>query len=201
VDARIFGEALATLIVILDPLGGVPVFLSLTARMDAPARNRSAYLAVAVAAAVVLGFAFGGELLLRYLNVSIEALMIAGGILLFLVALEMLRGEQRVGGDEATHVALVPLGTPLLGGPGAIVATMVLMRQHPVGAGRAGVVAGVVVALGGVLAALRLAAWCGRYIGPGVIAFATRIMGLLLSAIAIQLMVQAGMRWVRLGLG
>ena len=72
---------------------------------------------------------------------------------------------------------------------------------RPVGAGRAGVVVGVVVALGGVLAALRLAAWCGRYLGPGVIAFATRIMGLLLSAIAIQLVVQAGMRWVRLGLG
>jgi multiple antibiotic resistance protein len=201
VDTRTFGEALVTLLVILDPLGGIPVFLSLTARMGERERHRAAFLAVAVAAAVVLGFAFFGELLLDYLNVSIEALMIAGGVLLFLVALEMLRGEHSLASEGEASVALVPLGTPLLGGPGAIVATMVLMRQHPVGEGRAGVVGGVVVALLGVLAALRLASWCGRYLSPGAIAFVTRIMGLLLTAIAVQLMVQAAMRWVRLGLG
>jgi multiple antibiotic resistance protein len=202
VDARSFGEALVTLLVILDPLGGIPVFLSLTQGMDDRQRNRSAYLAVAVATAVVLSFAFFGHLLLAYLNVSIEALMIAGGVLLFLVALEMLRGEHSGEASEGqANVALVPLGTPLLAGPGAIVATMVLMRQYPVGAGRVGVIAGVLVALVAVLVALRLASWCGRYLRPGAIAFVTRIMGLLLTAIAVQLMVQAAMRWVRLGLG
>lgn len=201
-DTRSFGEALVTLLVILDPLGGIPVFLSLTSGMEDRQRARAAYLAVAVAAAVVLGFAVFGELLLDYLNVSLEALMIAGGVLLFLVALEMLRGETSLGAPKGeTHVALVPLGTPLLAGPGAIVATMVLMRQHPIGATRLGVLAGVVAALVGVLVALRFAAWCGRYLSPSAIAFVTRIMGLLLTAIAVQLMVQAAMRWVRLGLG
>jgi multiple antibiotic resistance protein len=202
VDTRSFGEALVTLFVILDPLGGIPVFLSLTHRMHVRERNRAAYLAVAVAAGVILSFAFFGDLLLGYLNVTIEALMIAGGVLLFLVALEMLRGEHAVISSEGeTYVALVPLGTPLLAGPGAIVATMVLMRQYPVGAGRVGVIAGVLVALVAVLGALRFASWCGRYLRPGAIAFVTRIMGLLLTAIAVQLMVRAAMRWVRLGLG
>jgi multiple antibiotic resistance protein len=202
VDTRSFGQALVTLLVILDPLGGIPVFLSLTARMDKRQRHRAAYLAVAVAGAVVLSFALFGELLLDYLSVSLEALMVAGGVLLFLVALEMLRGQEPLAGSGSdVHVALVPLGTPLLGGPGAIVATMVLMRQHPVGAARAGVLAGVLAALLAVLAALRFASWCGRYLSPSAIAFVTRIMGLLLTAIAVQLMVRAAMRWVRLGLG
>jgi len=98
-------------------------------------------------------------------------------------------------------VALVPLGTPLLAGPGAIVATIVLLRQHREIAARFAVVGGVAVALGVVLFAFRFAAAFGRFLRPSAIDFVTRIMGQLLTAIAVQLVVGAVARWQQHGLG
>ncbi len=200
---RILGEALVTLLVILDPLGNIPVFLVLTGGLSGRARNQASYLSVLVAAIVVILFALFGQVLLQYLNISLESLMVAGGVLLFLVAIEMLRG----GGDllsashEEANVAFVPLGTPLLAGPGAIVATMVLIRQHPSVAGHLSVILGVLAALVLVLITLRFASSCARFIRPSAIHFTTRIMGLLLTAIAVQLVVGAIARWQRIGLG
>jgi multiple antibiotic resistance protein len=202
-NVRAFGEALVTLLVILDPLGNVPVFLALTGRMPRRERNRAAYLSVAVAAAVVLAFAFFGQFLITYLSISLESLMVAGGVLLLLVAIEMLRGQ----GDtlatshEEANVAFVPLGTPLLAGPGTIVATMVLVRQYSTTAGRVGVLLGLLAALTLVLATLRFAAWAGRLLRPSAIHFMTRIMGLLVTAIAVQFVVEAIARWQKFGLG
>lgn len=197
-----FGEALVTLIVILDPLGNVPVFLALTGTLDEKERSKASYLATFVATAVILSFAAFGQLLLDYLNVSLESLMVAGGALLFFVAFEMLRGNTQSlsGSHENGNVAFVPLGTPLLAGPGAIVATMLLIRQHPVTEARAGVILGVLTALLINLFALRFASWCGRYLRPSAIHFLTRIMGLLLTAIAVQLVVRAIARWQEVGL-
>ncbi|MDQ5815187.1 MAG: MarC family protein [Actinomycetota bacterium] len=191
-----------TLVVILDPLGGVPVFLTLTSGHETRLRNRAAYQAIAVATAVIVVFAVFGQLIIEYLGISLESLMVAGGVLLFIVALEMLRG----GGDmltvshEEANVAFVPLGTPLLAGPGAIVATMVLMRQNPDFGGKVSVILGVLIALAAVLASLRFASWCSRYLRPSAIHFLTRILGILLTAIAVQLVVSAVARWSRLGL-
>ncbi len=198
----VFGTAFVTLVVILDPLGGVPVFLTLTSGYDSRMRNRAAYQAIAVATAVVIAFALFGQLIIEYLGISLESLMVAGGVLLFIVALEMLRG----GGDllsvshEEANVAFVPLGTPLLAGPGAIVATMVMIRQNPDLADKFSVILGVLVALAAVLVTLRFASWCSRYLRPSAIHFFTRILGLLLTAIAVQLVVSAIARWSRLGL-
>lgn len=198
---KAFGEAFVTLVVILDPLGNVPVFLSLTASYTARRRVGAAYLAIGVATVVVLLFALFGQLLLTYLTISLESLMVAGGVLLFIVALDMLRGGEGLSASHAeTNVAFVPLGTPLLAGPGAIVATMVLIRQHPLAAGRIGVTLGVLLALLVNLAALRFAALFNRYLRPSAIHFLTRIMGLLLTAIAVQLVVEAVARWQRFGL-
>ncbi len=101
---------------------------------------------------------------------------------------------------EEANVAFVPLGTPLLAGPGAIVATMVLMRQNPDFGGKVSVILGVLIALAAVLASLRFASWCSRYLRPSAIHFLTRILGILLTAIAVQLVVSAVARWSRLGL-
>src|SRR6266516_5445427 len=87
---RTFGESLVTLLVIMDPLGTVPVFLSVTQPMERHARNRAAYVAVLVAAIVLGVFIAFGQALLQYLSISVESLMVAGGVLLFIVALEML---------------------------------------------------------------------------------------------------------------
>jgi multiple antibiotic resistance protein len=196
-----FGAAAVTLTVIIDPLGNVPVFLALTGGHERKQRVRAAYVATVVAASVILSFALFGELLLDYLNVSLESLMVAGGLLLFIVALEMLRGETgSLAGHSEANVAFVPLGTPLLAGPGAIVATMVLMRQHADAGGWTGVILGVLAALATNLLALRFASWFGRALRPSAIAFLTRIMGLLLTAIAVQLVVTAIARWQDAGL-
>ncbi|HEY3209715.1 MAG TPA: MarC family protein [Actinomycetota bacterium] len=199
---RTFGQSFVTLLVILDPLGNVPLFLSLT-RQDVPrARHRAAYVAVLVAGAVLAGFAAFGDALIRYLSISLASLMVAGGVLLFLVALDMMRGaDSLVVVPEDASVALVPLGTPFLAGPGAIVATIVLTRQHPAVSERLAVVIGAVLALLVVLAALRFASALARLLRPSAIHFLTRIMGLLLTAIAVQLVADAVQRWVRTGLG
>jgi len=193
---RTLGQSFVTLLVILDPLGNIPVFLSLTQRYEPRARHRAAYVAVLVAGAVLAAFAAFGSLLIRYLSISLESLMAAGGVLLFLVALDMLRGtDPPLGVREDTSIALVPLGTPFLAGPGAIVATIVLTRQHPGIAERLAIVAGAAVALLVVLAALRFSAALGRLLRPSAIHFLTRIMGLLLTAIAVQLIADAVRRW------
>jgi len=199
---RTFGESLVTLVVILDPLGTVPVFLSVTQPMEPRARNRAAYVSVLVAAIVLGAFVAFGQALLAYLSISVESLMVAGGVLLFIVALEMLRGgDSLTATHEGASVALVPIGTPLLAGPGAIVATIVLIRQHPGLVERLAVIGGLVLALLVVLGALRFASACARFLRPSAIHFVTRIMGLLLTAIAVQLVVNAVARWQRFGLG
>ena len=199
---RTFGQSFVTLLVILDPLGNIPLFLALTSKDEPRARYRAAYVAVLVAGAVLAAFAAFGDALIRYLSISLESLMVAGGVLLFLVALDMLRGaDSLVRIPEDASVALVPLGTPFLAGPGAIVATIVLTRQHPAVAERLAVVGGAAIALLVVLVALRFATVLGRLLRPSAIPFLTRIMGLLLTAIAVQLVADAVRRWLHAGLG
>ena len=199
---KAFGQSFVTLLVILDPLGGVPVFLSLTRTLDPPTRNRAAYVGVLAATGVLAGFTAFGQAIIQYLSISLESLMVAGGVLLFIVALEMLRGgDSLTTADQQASAALVPLGTPLLAGPGAIVATIVLNRQHPQLAARVAVAAGALLALAVVLLVLRFASACSRFLRPSAIDFVTRIMGLLLTAIAVQLVVGAVARWQQHGLG
>ncbi|MDQ4125957.1 MAG: MarC family protein, partial [Actinomycetota bacterium] len=129
-----------------------------------------------------------GRALFDYLEVSIESLSIAGGLLLLLVALEMLRGMDEISEEDA-DVALVPLATPLVAGPGAIATVIILSEQHPDAAGRTGVLLGIVAALLAVLVTLLLAERLGRILPASLISFLTRVFGLLLSAIAVQLVV------------
>lgn len=191
-DVRLFIEVFVTLFVIIDPPGTIPIFLSLTTGRSPAVRRRLAGQAVLVAIAVITVFAIFGRQILDYLGVSVPALQIAGGLLLLLVALELLTGKA----DEPTetknvNVALVPLGTPLLAGPGAIVATIVF-------AGRAeGLPGTLAVALG--IVAVHVVLWLTmrysvaiiRVIKDGGVTLISRIAGLLLSAIAVQLVADA----------
>jgi multiple antibiotic resistance protein len=187
-DTRFLGEAFVTLFVIMDPLGTVPLFLALMSGRSARARRRAAWQATAVAFAVICSFAVFGQQLLKYLGIGIPALQGAGGLLLLLVALELLTGRAEEPHEvEEVNVALVPLGTPLLAGPGAIVATIVFARRAHGAAD--------VVALGGAIVGVHVAMWLAlrfsgviiRVIREGGIVLVTRIAGLLLSAIAVQL--------------
>jgi multiple antibiotic resistance protein len=175
-----------TLLVIMDPLGNAPIFVILTKGRTPQDARRIAVRVVVAAAVLVIGFALFGEVVLRYLRVSIDSVSIAGGLLLLLVALEMLRGSDMNAVDDESEL-LVPLATPLLAGPGAIATVIVLGRQHPGVAGRASVLAGIVVALIAVGVTFALAERVARVLRPSVLQFFTRVVGLLLAAIAVQL--------------
>jgi multiple antibiotic resistance protein len=188
VNLRFFGEVFVTLLVIMDPPGSVPVFLSLTGTHTTRSRNRSADLAVLTAATVIVSFALFGQQVLQYLHVTLPALQVAGGLLLLLVALELLMGW---GADPASsddvNVSMVPLGTPLLAGPGAIAATIVFTKAvHNASQG---------IALGVGIVAVHLVLWLTlrfstvilRVLRRSGVTLVTRIAGLLLSAIAVQL--------------
>src|SRR5882757_463823 len=123
-------EVFVTLFVIMDPVGTIPIFLSLTGGRSPQVSRRLAWQAVTVSFGVISAFAFFGQQILSYLHISLPALQCAGGLLLLLVALELLTGKESEPTAAAeTNVALVPLGTPLLAGPGAIVATMVFSKR------------------------------------------------------------------------
>lgn len=189
---QLLGEVFVTLLVIMDPLGNVPIFLGLTAGKSRAARLRLAWQAVTVAGGVIAVFAVFGQQILAYLGITVPALQGSGGLLLLLVALELLTGrDSRPTGIDEVNVALVPLGTPLIAGPGAIAATIVFVRQaHGLGGALA-----IGLALVGVLAllyaSLRFSVGVLRLLREGGIHLLTRIFGLLLSAIAVQLIAEA----------
>ena len=192
IDLRLFGEAFVTLFVIMDPPGTVPLFLALTAGHSRRARGRAAWQAVAVAFGVITAFAIAGQQILEYLGIGIPALQGAGGLLLLLVALQLLTDKM----DEPSqvkdvNVALVPLGTPLLAGPGAIVATMVFVQRVD-NVGDLLAVAAAIVAVHLVLwLTMRFSIAIIRVIRDSGVVLISRIAGLLLSAIAVQLVAEA----------
>jgi MarC family membrane protein len=192
VDLQLLGSAFVTLFVIMDPPGTVPIFIALTASMTGRQRIRAARQAVVVAFGVIVAFAVFGQQLLDYLNISLPALQCAGGLLLLLVALELLTGRSEApGGAEGVNVALVPLGTPLLAGPGAIVATMVFVQRADRVAQYVAVGIGVLLVHVCLWLAMRFAGRIHRILGDGGTTLVTRIAGLLLSAIAVQLIADA----------
>jgi multiple antibiotic resistance protein len=191
---KFFLTCFVTLFVITDPPGIVPMFIGLTRGKSSASRRRLAWQAAVVAFGVIVGFALFGRYLLEYMQVKLPALEGAGGLLLLLVSLELLTGrtQEPTSTERAkTNVAFVPLGTPLLAGPGAIVATMLFSQQvHNVGQA---------LALGCALGGVGLSAWLAmrfagvihRLLTDNGVELLTRIAGLLLSAIAIQLVAQA----------
>jgi multiple antibiotic resistance protein len=188
VNATLAGETFITLFVIMDPPGAIPLFLSLTQGMSQSQRRRAAWQATVVALAVIVVFALFGRQILNYLNITLPALQCAGGLLLLLVALELLTGrEQDLSASRDVNIALVPLGTPLLAGPGAIVATMVFAGRVDGAADATAVAVGVVGVHVVLWLVLRYSTWIVKVIRESGILLVTRISGLLLSAIAVQL--------------
>jgi multiple antibiotic resistance protein len=195
---KFFWTAFVTLFVITDPPGIVPLFIGLTRGKSAAVRKRLALQAAAVAFAVIVAFALFGRYLLTYMQVGLPALEGAGGLLLLLVSLQLLTGKSEEPTSEErakANVAFVPLGTPLLAGPGAIVATMLFVqRTHG---------ATDVIALAAALAGVAVSAWLAmrfatvihRVLTDNGVELLTRIAGLLLSAIAIQLIAQAAIQF------
>src|SRR3954453_14862808 len=197
-DLKLFTSVFVTLVVIMDPIGTIPMFLALTSGRSMRARRRLAWQAVLVAMFVIAAFALFGQQILRYLGITVPALQGAGGLLLILVALELLTGKQERPEDVPNvNVALVPLGTPLLAGPGAIVATIVFVRNAHGFADAWAIIAGIVAVHVVLYLALRFANVILRVIREGGVLLVTRISGLLLSAIAVQLIATSAIAFSR----
>jgi multiple antibiotic resistance protein len=198
VDLKLFGEVFVTLLVIMDPPGMVPIYLALTGALTARERNRAGTQAVALAFGVIVVFAVAGQTLLDYLHVDLPALQGAGGLLLILIALELLTGRTDDPNQQVrSNIALVPLGTPLLAGPGAIVATMLFVQRAEGVGDYAAVAVGIIAAMATVWLALRFSGGIVKVLRPSGIEVLTRIAGLLLAAIAVQLIADAVAAFVR----
>jgi MarC family membrane protein len=192
-------SALVTLVVVVDPVGLVPSFLAATASVPAASRRQVAVWACIIAGAILAGSALIGDWLLAKLGITLHAFRIAGGLLLFAVAFDMAFGarveRQSKEAEEACeehvrNIAAFPLAIPLMAGPGAITATVLLAGQtggHPLQlVGLLGVVA-VVMAL--CLAVFVLAQRIERMLGVTGNVVSTRLLGVLLAALAVQFVI------------
>jgi multiple antibiotic resistance protein len=189
---QLVGETFVTLWVIMDPPGTLPIFLALTGTMRISERKRAAWVAVAVSAGVITVFALFGQAILDYLGIGLPALQTAGGLLLLLVALQLLTGELDDPETPASgNVAMVPLGTPLLAGPGAIVATMVFVQRSDEAADYIAVAAAIVAVHILLWVFMRYSVVILRVLRQSGVLLLTRVAGLLLAAIAVQLVADA----------
>ena len=201
-------SALVTLVVVVDPVGLAPTYLAVTHGLPEPARRKVALRATAIAAAILAGSALIGLWLLTTLGISLPAFRIAGGLLLFSIAFEMVFGlrierqsraaEQAV--EERAHdIAAFPLAIPLMAGPGAITATLLLAGQA---AGRplmlAALIGVIVVVAGTCLTAFLLADRIGHVLGLTGNIVLSRLLGVLLTALAVQFVID-GVRAVIAG--
>jgi len=132
-SALLLVKTFIILIVVMDPPASIPVFIAVTKGMRKEERKKELNYAVIVATILLLLFAFLGKLLLKLLGISLNSFMIAGGLLLLLISFDLLRGEQQCGvlgkSGVGAGVGAVPIGTPLLAGPGAITAVMVIIQS------------------------------------------------------------------------
>ncbi len=185
-------QAFVTLFVIMDPPGATPIFLGLVKDRSPRERTRLAWQAAGVSLFVIATFAIFGQLILDYMHVSIEALQAAGGLLLLYVALQLLTGSSKSGTEQTSNnIGMVPLGTPLLAGPGAIVATMIYVQQADTNAQIAGLAAAIIAVhliIGTVLMASTKIVSVIKESGVTLLA---SIAGLLLAAIAVQMLANA----------
>ncbi len=187
-DLKFLGSVYLTLFVIMDPPGIIPIFLALTARRGAKEMARLAAQAALTAFGVITLFAIFGERILAFLGITLPALQASGGLLLLIVALELLTGKTDEPKEvDDVNVAMVPLGTPLLAGPGAIVATILFVRQADTEPQLAALVLGIIAIHVTIYLTMRYSVYLARLLRPTGILVLTRIAGLLVAAIAVQL--------------
>jgi multiple antibiotic resistance protein len=192
-SALTFGaQAFVTLFVILDPPGAAPIFLSLSAGKSLKQQRRLAWQAAAVSLFVIVSFALFGNAILNYLNISLAALQGAGGILLLITGLGLLTGTLADSNSATSqNIALVPLGTPLLAGPGAIVTTMLYVQKAD-GTDQLSSLALAIIAVHVIIGlTFMFSTKILAVIKDSGVDLLARIAGLLLSAIAVEMIVSA----------
>ncbi len=192
---ELYVSALITFFVVIDPPGCAPIFAGLTSGATSAHRRAMAIRAVFVAACILLVFALVGEDLLKGLGISLASFRIAGGIMLFLIALDMVfekrteRREKRaaeVQASEVEDVSIFPMAMPMIAGPGSIASVMLLMAKNDGLERTLVVLAALATILMMTLAALVAAGPLMRLLGARIEAVITRLLGVLLAALAVQ---------------
>lgn len=186
--------AFVTLFVIIDPIGLAPLFLALTRGMSSDERRRVGVRAVAIGFGVLALFGIAGEALLSAVGIGMPAFRIAGGLLLFLTAVDMLFERRQPRREKSAQMAdalpdptVFPLATPLIAGPGALATVILLVGQHPGDYAAQAVVLAMMAAVCGISLGLLLAGgMLERVLGPTGINVVTRLLGMLLAALAVQ---------------
>jgi MarC family membrane protein len=190
-------NAFITLFIVIDPIGVAPVFVGLTARSDTAHRERMAWRGVVLAACILYAFALGGSPLLAALGVSLPAFRIAGGVLLFLLAVDMIlvrstglrfaTGEEQREAMDFEDISVFPLAIPLIAGPGALTSLVLLMGRaegNPVRI--AWLLGALAVVLAFSLVALLFAARLTALLGTTGTNVVARVLGIVLAALAVQ---------------
>ncbi|MFK7744130.1 MAG: MarC family protein [Roseobacter sp.] len=196
VDTAFLITAFVTMFVVIDPIGMAPLFVALTQEMSDKARRRIALRATAIAMIILLAFAIFGEALLGFVGISMPAFRIAGGVLLFLTALDMLferrtkrradQSDQAAEDDDMDDPSVFPLAIPLIAGPGSIASVILLMGQRPGVEGAVLVLGATAMVMLIVLAFFLLSGPIGRALGKTGITVVTRLLGMLLAALSVQ---------------
>ncbi len=191
-DTSFLITAFVTLFVIMDPPGLVPAFVAVTQGLTSEQRRKIALRACLVAIGVLTVFAAFGESVLQFVGISMHAFRVAGGILLFLTALDMLferrtqRREHRADEDDHPDPSVFPLAIPLIAGPGAIASIILLVGDQPGWIGFAWVVVLMISVVMLVFFSFLLAGMFERLLGKTGIVVVTRLFGMLLAALAVQ---------------
>ncbi len=195
---ELFISAFVTLFVVIDPPGCAPIFASLTSGTPTAHRRAMAWRSTMVAGAILLAFALVGKAFLTALHVSLDAFRIAGGIMLFLIALDMVfekrterrenRAQDVMAGDHE-DISIFPMGIPMIAGPGSIASAMLLTSRADGWAERGVVLAALVATLALTLVSLLAAAPLMRLLGYRVEAMITRVLGVILAALAAQFVI------------
>ena len=192
--------AVSSLFVIIDPFASIPAFVAMTPHDTPKERARMAGLACLVATGVLLGFAFLGEYIFRFLGITIPAFKMAGSIVLLLVALDMVRAkrsavmetsEETEAGAEKDDIAITPLAVPMLAGPGAITTAILLHNEAKSFDQQIALALSIVAVLVASYMVFRLSAKGAKWLRPIALKIITRLMGLMLAALACQFMFDA----------
>lgn len=192
-------NAFTTLVVTIDPPGLAPIFLGLTQGMNTAEKRLTALRGTFIAFCILVVFAIAGESILKVMGISLGAFRIAGGLLLFAISFEMIFGrrearkqkasEEAITKDHIQNLSVFPLALPLIAGPGAISATILLAGSFHNPVDRIGLIAVIAFCIFLVLVSLTIAGRIDRFLGMTGRAIMTRLLGVLLAALSVQFVI------------
>jgi multiple antibiotic resistance protein len=201
-DYLLLTTQLTTMWSVMDPLGHVPLFLAATAGMEAGARRKVAVIAVPIAYGLLVAFGFLGQIILHAMGVSLLSFQIAGGTILFLFAISMVLGAPAkvVPADgQLLSIAIYPVATPIIAGPGSLLTIVLLLdNQREVPSGQIVTLLALGVICLALLLSFLLSNLIYKVIGEGGANLLRRVMGLILAALAVNMILSAAALWLHL---